>query len=267
MKNIYTLLIAILIATASFASDITISFANNNYDVVVDGRRVSNYNSNYNNTYRLNNLSYGRHRVDIYRSNERDRSNNSWNKGSNNDRPVYSSNLNLRPGYDLYLWVNKRGRVKVEERRNTNNYDRQNGYGEGRDRDHDGDRDRDHDQDHNGGYNRNGGVYGGNNGAYGSQGNNYNRAMPDADFNHLVQKIRGQWLGKLSSAKNAVQSNYFTTYQVGQLIQIFSSESDRLELAKLAYRNTVDQQNYRQLYNQFSYQSQNDLDQYIRTIR
>ncbi|MGE5520059.1 MAG: DUF4476 domain-containing protein, partial [Candidatus Dadabacteria bacterium] len=67
--------------------------------------------------------------------------------------------------------------------------------------------------------------------------------------------------------KDAVQSNYFTTYQVGQLLQIFSSESDRLELAKLAYRNTVDQQNYRQLYSQFSYQSQNELDQYIRSYR
>lgn len=265
MKNIYILLTALLIASVSFANDITISFANNKYDVVVDGRLINNYNSNYNNSYTINNLSTGRHRVEIYKTKDKKRNGDYSGRDSYKERPVYSSNLRVRQGYDLFLYVDKKGRVQVEERVDNEGYNRQDGYGNQRGNDRNHHRQGAHDRDDN--YDRRGGYQGNDNGYGGYNNNNYNRAMSDADFNQLLQTIRGKWFGKLSSAKDAVQSNYFTTYQVGQLLQIFSSESDRLELAKLAYRNTVDQQNYRQLYSQFSYQSQNELDQYIRSYR
>ena len=51
------------------------------------------------------------------------------------------------------------------------------------------------------------------------------------------------------------------------MIQVFTSESDRLELAKHSYRKIVDRQNFRQLYDQFSYQGQSELDRYVREYR
>jgi hypothetical protein len=45
-----------------------------------------------------------------------------------------------------------------------------------------------------------------------------------------------------------------------------SSEDNRLNLAKLAFDNIVDQQNFRQLYDLFDSQSSRDeLDNYIKT--
>ena len=151
-------------------------------------------------------------------------------------------------------------------RGNNNGYDNNGRWGKHKDRDRDGD---DDDRDYRGnndGYNN--GDY--NHGGYdnSSRNNNrYNQALSDYDFNQLVQKIRSQWIGKMSTARDAMNNNYFNTYQVKQVLQIFSSESDRLELAKLSYRNIVDQQNFRQLYDLFSYQSQTELDRYTRDFR
>jgi hypothetical protein len=51
-------------------------------------------------------------------------------------------------------------------------------------------------------------------------------------------------------------------------LQIFSSDNDKLELAKLAYRQTVDSRNYYTLYDVFSFQNGRDeLDRYIKDNR
>jgi hypothetical protein len=53
---------------------------------------------------------------------------------------------------------------------------------------------------------------------------------------------------------------------VHQIIALLSSEDNRLNLAKLAFDNIVDQQNFRQLYDLFDSQSSRDeLDNYIKT--
>ena len=64
-----------------------------------------------------------------------------------------------------------------------------------------------------------------------------------------------------------MNENYFYTDQVRQVLEIFSSEKDRLELAKVAYYRTVDVQNFRQLYNLFSSQGQAELDRTIGRTR
>ena len=101
-------------------------------------------------------------------------------------------------------------------------------------------------------------------------GNNYGRAMNESEFSQLMQKMRSQWLNsqKMQVAREAVSRDMFSTAQVRQLIQLISSESDKLELAKLAYRNTVDNRNYAQLYDVFAYQSsREELERYIRNSR
>jgi hypothetical protein len=94
-------------------------------------------------------------------------------------------------------------------------------------------------------------------------------AMTDASFNNLYNSISNQFgLGsKMSSLTNEFNNtnNYFTTAQTRQLIQLVSDENNRLQLAKLAYNNVVDPENYSQLYNLLSSQfSRNELDVYVK---
>jgi hypothetical protein len=110
------------------------------------------------------------------------------------------------------------------------------------------------------------------NNGYAGAGYNYtfHTAMTDIEFNNLYNTIRKKWLPltKYSAAADAFNSttNYFTTAQGRQIISLLSSEDNRLELAKLAFDNIVDQQNFRQLYDLFSSQtSKDELDEYIKT--
>jgi hypothetical protein len=269
MKNIFTLLIGGLLTTSAFANNITLTVPNNrNYQVMIDGRNVSSNNYSNSNTIYLNNLQYGQHSIEVYRMKK-----NGW---GNKNRPVYSSSFNSSPQYDLNITVDNNGRIQMYQSR-SNDYGRNDrgnnnrgGYGTNNDR-------RDKNKKHDDGDDDDDREYRGNNGGYNNGGydnrkgdwnnNRSNQAMSDYDFNQLVQKINKQWLGKMGTARDGLSNNYFNTYQVRQILQIFSSESDRLELAKLSYRNVVDQQNFRQLYDLFSYQSQTELDRYTRDFR
>jgi hypothetical protein len=106
--------------------------------------------------------------------------------------------------------------------------------------------------------------------------NNYNAgtntnpvaSMSDANFNTLYQDIRSQWSvnTQLNSLTNAFNNtnNYFSSYQVSQLIQLVSAESNRLQLAKLSYHTITDPANFNQVYNLLSSQvSKNELAAYI----
>jgi hypothetical protein len=248
MKAIFTLLLA-TVFTSAFAYDggkLTISVASNkNVQVYVDGRAYQDQD----NSYVLNNIQAGNHTIQIY-SNSRN-ANNGYGSGNNgygknrnvrNDRKnlVYSSTVYVKPSYHVDVMVNRFGKAMVDERLISGN-----GY--------------DDDNDYDNGY--------GNNGYDNGYGNNGYQAMSDNDFNQMLQKIRNQWFGKLGTARDAVNTNYLNTYQVRQVLQLFNSENDKLELAKLSYKNIVDRQNFRQLYDLFSYQSQTELDKYVRDSR
>ncbi|HWI91808.1 MAG TPA: DUF4476 domain-containing protein [Flavisolibacter sp.] len=108
------------------------------------------------------------------------------------------------------------------------------------------------------------------NNGYSGTDYNYHVAMSDATFTSLYENIRKKWLPftKYNAAVDAFSSsdNFFTTQQVHQIIALLSDESNRLNLAKLAFDNIVDQQNFRQLYDLFDSQSSKDeLDNYIKT--
>jgi hypothetical protein len=103
-------------------------------------------------------------------------------------------------------------------------------------------------------------------------GSNSNVAMPDASFNSLYQSIQLQFLPgeKMSSLVNVFNntSNYFTSAQAKQLIQLVSSESNRLQLAKLAYRTITDRNNFSQLYDLLiSQAARNELDAYVKAYK
>ena len=95
--------------------------------------------------------------------------------------------------------------------------------------------------------------------------NNYNNginpgvAMTDANFNILHQDIKNQWNvnNQITSLTNAFNNtnNFFSSYQASQLIQLLSSESNRLQLAKLSYRSITDKGNFYHVANLISNQA------------
>ena len=104
-------------------------------------------------------------------------------------------------------------------------------------------------------YNNNGGVVSG-------------TVMTDAAFSTLYNNVSSSWSasGKFNLETEAFNNtyNYFSTYQVRQLLQLISSETDRLTLAKNAYENVVDQSNFSQVYDLFSSTAnRNELIRYV----
>lgn len=255
MKPLFTLLLATILSSVAFAYEggkLSITVASNrNIQVYVDGRAYQDRD----NSYVLNNIQPGRHTIAVYRNGNNGYDNNDRNsRKKQRDRRgqlVYSSTVYVRPSYHVDVMINRFGKALVDEQliqeRNGNWND---------------------DEDWNNGGYGNGGYDNGNDG-YGNGGynNDNRRVISDNDFNQLVQKLRNQWFGRMGTAKDALERNYFNTIQLRQFLSIFTAESDRLDLAKASYRNTVDKQNFRQLYDLFSYQSQTDLDRYVREYR
>ncbi|MGZ8537133.1 MAG: DUF4476 domain-containing protein [Flavisolibacter sp.] len=243
MKTIFTLLL-VTVFTSAFAYDegkLTITVASQkNIQVYVDGRI---YQAN-DNSFVLNNIQPGNHTIKIYKKAKRNNNNSRNDRNINNNNRndlIYSSTVYVKPATHVDVMINRFGKAMVDEKVLSN---RTKDWG-------------DDDWNDEGGYNN--GNNNGNNQGY--------KAMSEYDFNQLVQKIRNQWLGKMTTAKDGVNNNYLNIYQVKQILQLFSSESDKLELAKLSYKNLVDRQNFRQLYELFSYQSQTELDKYVRDYR
>jgi hypothetical protein len=297
MKRLFTLVLSSLIAFSSFAQygqTVTISFAangrgngngNNNrtIEVVIDGRTYSS-NSNYDNSNNtngryssddkndnsitLNNLQIGQHSILVNRVRNNDAK---YGDVNSNNRPAYSSTFTVKQGYDLNIFIKGNGEVRYTEKPGYNNGRRSNE----RDRDWKGKRDNDgrHDGDDDNGRYINGGYNNrGDNGGYNRYPNQNISAMPDASFNQLLQNAKGKWFqsGKVSAVRSAFDntSNYFSTYQVRQLLQIITSESSRLDLAKESYKNVTDKNYFNQLYDLFSNQSyRNELDNYVRSYR
>jgi succinate dehydrogenase flavin-adding protein (antitoxin of CptAB toxin-antitoxin module) len=80
--------------------------------------------------------------------------------------------------------------------------------------------------------------------------------MTDEAYNQIYKSIRDTWNTtsrvNLTAGAFTNSSNYFTTYQVRQLLLLINSENERLVLAKNAYDNVTDQENFTQLYELFN---------------
>lgn len=84
-------------------------------------------------------------------------------------------------------------------------------------------------------------------------------AMTDASFNTLAASVKAKWsqTSRITAIKSAFAntSNYFTTDQAGQLLMLVSSETRRLELAKLAYPRIADPANFSDIADLFNSQA------------
>lgn len=86
--------------------------------------------------------------------------------------------------------------------------------------------------------------------------------MTDSEFSSVYRNIQftfgiGAKMNGLTQLFNT-ETNFFTVQQTKQLIQLVSSESNRLELAKGAYNNLTDPANYTELLSLFSSQASKD---------
>lgn len=96
------------------------------------------------------------------------------------------------------------------------------------------------------------------------------RIMNKRDFTEFKQLIADRTFEstKLDMTKSVIDMNYFSTEQVKDILGWFVFESNKLDIAKYAFKNTVDYYNYYKLYNSFVFESSvTDLDSYIKNYK
>lgn len=246
MKKIFTLFMSLMVGMAIFAAPVKTTEARpkssltiqsvDNADIVVeiDGRRFEPND----NSIRVNGLEAGMHRIKI----SREKKTPVYNMRSQRLDVIYNSTINVKARTNMSISIDRYGRATVQETRKNNG--RKDDWKE---------------------YDYGTGGFGGYDNHYG-----YESGMSDRDFSRVLQSISKEWLesNKLKSATHIVTSNSLTSAQVKQVVLLFSFESNKLELAKQAYTNTVDKRNYSMLNDVFSFSSSRDeLARFIRNTR
>jgi hypothetical protein len=253
MKKIYTFLTASFMSLMVFAGGgyndgkLSVSYlGSDNIKVAVDGYSYDNsYNNNdyrSNSAVMIDNIRPGYHTITVSRS--RRKGFFGWGK---RDDLIYSTSVYVKPRTFVDIVINRFGRAFVDEQRLDNN-----GNWNGNDYPNDNDNHHYGDQDN------------GNNGGW---NNGYGNVMNDRDFSTVKDQLRKEWFenNRLTSARTIIDGSNFTTQQVKDLMFLFTFENNRLELAKYAYRKTVDKQNYYQLNDALTFSSSKDeLARFIR---
>lgn len=257
MKKTFTLFASLILTIAVFAearpkSSLTVQSADrSDIRVIIDGRRFEPNNS----SLRVQGIEAGYHQVKIYRA----KSNGVFNILGKRYEVVFNSSINVKPRSNMLITVDRSGRSVVTDNRN-NGRDRN-------DRDWANGRDFDYDRVPSyGDYNNDRG------GRWGDYDNHYGYESPvsDREFDRIFQSAQREWLesDKLKITTQAVTANRVSSAQVKQLMQLFSFESNKLQLAKQAYANTVDKRNYSLINDAFSFNSSKDeLARFIRNFR
>jgi hypothetical protein len=250
--------------------------------VIIDGRRFEPY-ANY---MRISDMQPGYHSIKVYR----ERNFGIFTIFGQRYDVVFSNSMFIKPQTNVMISIDRFGRAQVLENRMRGrnigwddrdwkhdhdfDFDRGRNFGDYGDRDRNwndrdtrwGDRDnRNGDYGNNSGYGNNNGGYG-TNGGYGN-GGSLTRAMSDNEFNRVLDNIsreRGE-NNMMKSATQIISTNFFTSEQVKEMLQLFSFENNKLDLAKLAYDKTVDPRNFYVVNDVFSYgNSKDELARYIR---
>jgi hypothetical protein len=224
MKNLASILLAVLIYLPVSAQNVTIRFeglanSNNttarNYAVDVDGKKYYSTDAGLttNGNAKLldiDNLGLGSHKIMLY---EMDK----------NTDPIYSNNFQLRSGYDMVIAIRKNGQVSFSEKRMRE-----------------------------------------------STIANSKTPMTEAEFDKQLKTVNAKWsqTSKYNAVKAALsnKSYHFTTEQVGQLLMPITSETKRLELAKLSYPRVTDPGNFGDMADLFKSQANKDnIDKFIQS--
>jgi Domain of unknown function (DUF4476) len=268
MKTIFTLLTSLVLSITVFATDakpksmLTISSSDGgDIRVIIDGRRFEP-NDNY---LRIQDVEAGYHSLKIYR----EKNSGLFILFGKRYEVVFSNSISIKPRTNVMIAVDRFGKATVNESRVNGWFDHGNrGFGNqdtrNWDNDHDFDFDRggslgDYDNGHDGKIGNDGSGY---------NENVYNRAITDFEFNTVLSAMQKEWseANRAKSAAQIISTNYLTAFQVKQMLQLFSFENNKLDLAKQAYSKTVDQKNYFMINDVFcSDGSKDELARYIRS--
>ena len=226
-------------------------------------------------SFNLKNIRPGRHYVEIIKK-KRNRNGNGFFV-----KTIYKGKINVPSKRKVFVKIEGKNRLsfKFFKKRNRNNghggqygnFGNGHGNAHGNGNAHGGNYGSD---SYNGNWdsdcnssNSGGGYYGesdfGNNG-YGNH--NGPRLMSQNIFNQLVRILGQEHFdnARLDIAKQAIASNNMSVNQVSTILDKFTFDRAKLEFAKVAYRKTVDKENYFMVNNKFTFSSSvSELNNYI----
>ena len=247
MKKTFTLLATMVLSLSLFAyygqSKLSVSSTGNaNIRVMVDGNKYKASN----NQVMISNLSEGYHAIKVYqlKYNRNDNRVFGVNVSNNNYQLVYSGNVYLKPQYHLDILINRFGKAFTDEQPINA------GYYDGEDDDWGDNNNNNNWNNGNGGYN--------------------NQAMDARAFDQFKQTLKNESFDatKQTIAKQVISTNFFTSTQVREIIQQFNFENSKLEIAKYAYKYTIDKGSYFLLNDAFNFSSSKDeLMRYIQAYK
>ncbi len=96
------------------------------------------------------------------------------------------------------------------------------------------------------------------------------KVMNDKEFEELRNVVAGSPFDetKTELMKFGIDGSYFTTDQVDSMIKMLTFETYKVEIAKYAYKKTVDKRNYLRVFGNFRYSSSiTELKDYIESYK
>ena len=240
MKSFFTLLTTAFISLSGYAyfdqTKLTISTSGNTpVRIMVDGKKYTNKNGDVT----INNLSAGYHTVKIFMLQKQKgpgRERGQFNGNQNYYQMVYNNSITIRLLYHMDLMINRFGKVFIDEQPIANGY---------------------YDDDENWGDDGNG--HGG-----------YNQEMTPQIFEQFKQAVTKATFDddKMLIVKQVANNNWFTAVQVKEIVQLFTFESGKLDVAKHLYKYTIDRGSYFIVNDAFIFsRTKEDLMKYIQTVK
>jgi hypothetical protein len=102
------------------------------------------------------------------------------------------------------------------------------------------------------------------------EGNFVPTPVRDENFNAMKDAIARESFddSRTAIAKSIIDQNFFSSNQAKALVQVFTFERNKLEIAKYLYARTTDKKNYFVVYSCFDFaKSKEELAEYVRTFR
>ena len=218
MKKIFTLLITLAssISLCAFHGPSKLgitSISNDNIRVMVDGNKYRTTN----NALTIDDLDAGFHTIKIFRVKRSPKGFNDRSFGR--FEQIYNTRIYIKPQYFVDIVINRFGKVFIDEQV----------MGAGQYNDEEDDWDETGNAD------------------AGNDGEPYvGNAMSNASFERFKQSLRNEGFDNTKAvvAKQVISSNYFTAQQVKEIVEQFTYESSKLDIAKFSFKYTVDKGSY-----------------------
>lgn len=234
MKRIYLLIVILTVFSSSlfagrYRTGLSVSvLANYPVRILINGI-VYNGSQPGDADLFLDHLRPGYHQVQIVRRGRSGRHSTPYTPGS----AIYQGTVFLRPGFHLDLVINRFGRAFMDEVALSGIGGLYYGYG-------------------------------------GGQGTGLMTCMDNSRFDQMKNTLRNIAFEdtRLGTCKQMMDNGNFSSSQIRELMQLFSFETNKLELAKAAYSRTVDPENFFNTYDAFSFNSSRDeMNQFIQDAR